>query len=201
MFVCVCLSYLFPFLFLFPFLRGRTIWFSIQERIFKPNIIALCFMRCKTLSRSSVWFFFLVFFYVCLFFTLSICVYVYNPCTLSLFLFYFLSFFCVSIVQLHEILNVVVSAFNLICLFIFCVFGLFIVLRINFQLCSQKLSVMSSSLPYTTLIYNKNWFSLSLFFSSRILKSVSVCDFQLWSVMLASLLFEMWWILLCYLLR
>lgn len=27
------------FLFLFPFLRGRTIWFSIQERNFEPNII------------------------------------------------------------------------------------------------------------------------------------------------------------------
>lgn len=50
--LCVLVSYLFPFLFLFPFLRGRTIWFSIQERIFKPNIIALCFMRCKTLSCS-----------------------------------------------------------------------------------------------------------------------------------------------------
>lgn len=34
-------THLVPFLFLFPFFLGRTMWFSIHERIFKPNIMRL----------------------------------------------------------------------------------------------------------------------------------------------------------------
>lgn len=54
------INYLFAFLFLLPFFRGRTMWFSIHERIFEPNIAAYRWWCCCCCFRRRCCYFWCV---------------------------------------------------------------------------------------------------------------------------------------------
>lgn len=123
----------------------------------------------------------------------------FSLCILSYFIFY-IFFFCIfSIVQLHKILNVA-SIHLIFWVFVCLLLGLYC-----FTNCVHKiecLSVVVVVVSFTTLIYNKNCFSLSLFFSGCMWSLFLV---QFGSIQVTSL--RIWWIFLyvcmcvCYLLR
>lgn len=148
-------------------------------------------MRCKTLSRSSVLFsvFFCVFVSTrLLFFLYSFSVYVYycfkcpyNPCTLTLFFCCLCVYFLFFIYCFFLFVSVFFRIFNCptapkflftsgLCKLKFLLVGwLFVAWSLLFywmffQSCVHKIECLSVVVvSFTTLIYNINWFSLSLF--------------------------------------